>query len=138
MLNSSNVLAPLFGPESIAMSACVHGVSSPWAGFGSLVNTVPTCWSPHGAALVDCTWPDSVVTAPPAAFWYGSGISTFCLLGQSHAAPARTRTPIAMSSPTTILAANGPNGDGPSSECEWAWECVTRTRVEVAPQTYCR
>ena len=48
-------------------------------------------------------------------------------LGQSQAAPIRTTTPIAMSRPTTILAASGPNGDGPLSECEWKCECATRT-----------
>src|SRR5690349_7456295 len=58
-------------------------------------------------------------------------MSTFCWLGHSHAAPASVTTPMAISSPTTILAASGPNGDGPLRECEWACECVTRNRVEA-------
>ena len=50
----------------------------------------PPTGSPHGAALLDSTCPASVVTAPPAAFWKGSGMSTFCWLGHSHTAPATT------------------------------------------------
>jgi hypothetical protein len=55
-------------PATAAMSAWVHGVSFASAGFGAVVNTVPTSWSPQVAALVDTTCSDSVVTAPPAAF----------------------------------------------------------------------
>src|SRR2546423_10450494 len=58
-------------------------------------------------------------------------MSAFCWLGHNHTAPASTATPMAISAPTTTLAAMGPNGAGPLSECEWAWECVTRNRVEV-------
>src|SRR3982074_3605878 len=39
---------------------------------------------------------------------------------------------MAISAPTTILAAIGPSGAGPRSECEWACEWVTRNRVEGA------
>ena len=49
---------------------------------------------PQVAAVLDSTCPASVVTAPPAAFWNGSGMSTFCWLGHSHTAPASTATPM--------------------------------------------
>ena len=77
-LNSSSVLAPLLGPESIAMNDCTHWAPSPPAGTGLAVSTAPIDWSPQVAALLDTTCPASVVTAPPAAFWKGSGMSTFC------------------------------------------------------------
>ena len=67
-------------------------------------------------AVLDTTWPASFVTAAPSAFWNGSGMSTFCWLGQSHAAPASTAMPMAISRPTTTFAASGPSGAGPASE----------------------
>ena len=33
---------------------------------------------PQSRGALDTTWPASVVTAPPDAFWKGSGMSTFC------------------------------------------------------------
>src|SRR4051794_34816472 len=111
----------------------MHWARSPGACTGSAVSTAPADGLPQTAALLDSTWPDSVVTAPPAAFWKGSGMSTRCSLGHSHAAPASAATPIAMRRPTTTLAANGPSGAGPPlGECECACECVTRNRVEAA------
>ena len=96
-LNSSRVLAPLFGPEPMLTSAARTGAPEPGAaGAGGQRGRPPTgCRS--GAALLDSTWPASVVTAPPAAFWNGSGMSTFCWLGHSRAAPTITATPIATS-----------------------------------------
>ena len=128
-LNSSNVLAPLLGPESMLTRVCTHWAPLSGACSGSAVSTAPAEGLPHGAALLDSTCPASVVTAPPVAFWNGSGMSTFCWLGHSHTAPASTATPMAISAPTTILAAVGPNGAGPVW-CEWACECVTRNRVD--------
>src|SRR5262245_61861965 len=125
------VLAPLLGPESMPTSVCTHCPPPSGACSGLPVSTAPFDGLPHGAALLDSTCPASVVTAPPVAFWNGSGMSTFCWLGHSHTAPASTAMPIAISAPTTILAAIGPNGAGPLSECEWACECVTRNRVDV-------
>ena len=100
---------------------------SPCAGTGSAVSTAPADGLPQVPRLVDTTWPPSVVTAPPWAFWKGSGMSTFCWLGHSSAALASTATPMAISRPTTIFAASGPSGAGPLREWEWAWECVTRS-----------
>src|SRR5258705_2585545 len=114
----------------MATRFCTHWPPPAGACSGSAVSTAPFDGLPHGAALLDNTCPASVVTAPPAAFWNGSGMSTFCSLGQSHTAPASTATPITISAPTTILAAIGPSGAGPVG-CEWACECVTRNRVEA-------
>src|SRR5260370_394073 len=127
-LNSSTVLAPLLGPDSMATRLCTQWPPPSGARSGSAVNTAPADGLPHGAALLDNTCPASVVTAPPAAFSNGSGMSTFCWLGHSHTAPASTATPITISAATTILAAFGPSGAGPVG-CEWACECVTRNRV---------
>src|SRR4051794_28156204 len=126
-LNSSIVFAPLFGPESMATTVCTHRAPLSGACTGSAVNTAPAEGLPHGAALLASTWPLSVVTAPPAAFWKGSGMSTFCRLGHSTTAPTSTAKPIAINATTTILAANGPSGAGPAG-C--VWECVTRHRVD--------
>ena len=48
-------------------------------------------WPPQSALPVDSTWPASVVTAPPAAFWNGSGMSTFCWLGHSQGGAGHDR-----------------------------------------------
>src|SRR5690349_14571148 len=111
--------------------ACTHCPPPGGAGSGSAVSTAPLDGLPHDAALLDSTWPPSVVTDPPAAFWNGNGMSTFSWLGHSHTAPATTATPIAISAPITTLAAAGPRGARPLNECEWACECVTRNRVDV-------
>ena len=85
---------------------------------------------PQSPSALDTTWPRSVVTAPPDAFWNGIGMSTCWRLGHSNTAPAITATPMATSSPTTILAGSGPSGDGPDDKlCEC--ECVTRSTVEA-------
>ena len=133
--NSSTVVALALGPDSMAMTAWMHGESFTSVGVTSLVASPRRRRRRHSPpCLVDSTFPASVVTAPPAAFWYGSGISSFVWLGHSRAAPARTTTPMAISSPTTTFAANGPSGEGPCRVCEWACECVTRTRVEAGPE----
>src|SRR5258708_14641338 len=104
-LNSSTVLAPLLGPDSMAPRLCTHWAPPSGACAGSAVNTAPAEGLPHGAALLDNTCPASVVTAPPVAFWNGSGMSAFWWLGHSHTAPASTATPMAINAPPTILAA---------------------------------
>ena len=89
---------------------------------GAAVSTAPTDGLPQSATELDRTCPASVVTAPPAAFWKGSGMSAFCWLGHNSAAPAMTAMPIATSSPRR-LAPSGPNGAGPPRECECPCEC---------------
>src|SRR5690242_2322257 len=130
LLNSSIVLAPLLGPESMLIRFCTHWPAPAGACSGSAVRTAPLDGLPHGAALLDSTWPASVVTEPPCAFWKGNGMSTFCSLGHSHTAAPSTTTPMAISAPTTIFAASGPSGEGPPSECECECECATRHRVD--------
>ena len=97
------------------------------AGFGAAVNTPPADGLPQSASVLEVTCPASVVTAPPAAFWNGSGMSTFWWLGHSMAAPMSIATPIATNRPTTMRAASGLNGDEPANEWEWECECATRT-----------
>src|ERR1700712_5941593 len=85
-LNSRSVLAPALGPEVMDTSVCTH--SAPLAGTttGAEVSTAPTDGLPHAAVAVDRTWPGSVVTAPPDAFWYGRGVVKGFLLGPSPTA----------------------------------------------------
>src|SRR5262245_34258700 len=118
VLNSNIVLAPLLGPESMPTTVCTQSPPPGGACSGSAVSTAPLDGLPHGADLLDSTCPDSVVTAPPLAFWNGSGMSTFCSLGHSQIAPTTTARPMAIKAPTTILAAVGPRGAGPFIECE--------------------
>jgi len=76
-LNSSSVSAPALGPESIAISACEHWAPPVAPGTGDAVKTFPAEGLPHGPIPLETTWPATVVTAPPLAFWKGSGMSTF-------------------------------------------------------------
>ena len=81
----------------------------------------PSAWVTSVASKARLSWlsitastpRDSVVTAPPAEFWNGSGMSTFCWLGHSSAAPTSVASAMAISRPTTTLAATGPSGAGP-------------------------
>lgn len=78
------------------------------------VNARPASGLPQGPMLCEVMVPASVDTAPPPEVWNGSGMSMLCLLGQSAKAPAMTAMAIAISNPTTTLAATGPNGTGES------------------------
>ena len=68
----------------------------------------------------------AVVTAPPEAFWKGMGTSTCWRLGHSQTAPASTATPIAASSPTTILAGSGSRETGPDDKASASGSPVPR------------
>src|SRR5689334_7948350 len=135
--DSSSVWAPVFGPESIETWVNTHRPAPGWACCGAVVRTWLADGLPQSPTALDSTCPACVLTAPPAAFCSGIGMSTCCRLGQSTIAPTATATPIATNNPTTILAGNGSTADGPSNEramaCEW--ECVTRSTVEAAART---
>src|SRR6516162_120519 len=130
--DSKSVLAPAFGPESIATSVCTHRPAPGCAGTGAVVSTWLADGLPQSPTALDSTCPFWMLAEPPDAFWNGIGMSTCWRLGHSSTAPASTATPIATSSPTTILAGSGSSGDGPSDWlrklCEWEW--VTRSTVE--------
>jgi hypothetical protein len=85
------------------------------------MSTVPADGLPQLAIRLDTTCPASVVTAEPAAFWNGSGMSTFCSFGHKTTVPTITAMPITPSNPTTTLAANGLTGPGSSGS---VWECA--------------
>ena len=111
--NSSSVVAPRLGPVSMATMFCTHCPLPGSPGAGDAVSTWPADGLPQSARLVDTTWPLSVVTAPPAPFWKGSGMSTLLPLGHSSTAPMTTARPITASATTTMRAANGLNGARP-------------------------
>jgi hypothetical protein len=96
---------------------------------GADVNTFPTDELPQNPRSLDSTWPPSVRTAPPVAFWKGSGMSTLCPVGQSRTAPMSAVTPIATRRPITTLAATGPIGAAGSATCEW--ECATAHSLDT-------
>ncbi len=111
--NSSSVVAPRLGPVSMAMMFCTQRPLPERPGAGEAVNTWPADGLPQSARLVDTTWPPSVVTAPPAPFWKGSGMSTLLPFGHSSTAPMTTARPITASATTTTRAAHGLSGAGP-------------------------
>src|SRR6185312_2154103 len=128
--DSSSVLAPAFGPESMATPVNTQRPAPGMAGCGAPVRTWLTDGLPQSPNPLDSTCPACVLTAPPDALCSGIGMSTRCRLGHNTIAPRATAMPIAISSPTTILAGNGSTADGPGSMlCEW--ECVTRSTVEA-------
>ena len=86
---------PAGGPESTDPTRRSQPTPAPaaGAGAGSPGNARPADGLPHGAMSCATTVPASVVTAPPPAFWKGSGMSICCLFGHRRTAPATRRSP---------------------------------------------